>query len=284
MKKHPYIFLLPVMIAFTFMFSACEKNGDGPDTDQAVTIAEDDALTDQLFDDVFSETDNALATVDMLLFGNGKKSAGLVTCPVITVDHNDTTYWPKTVTVNFGDSCTGPNGVVRSGKILITVTGRHLREGSVRTVAFENYHINGFKLAGTKTVSNQGLNENGSMIFNISLTGGKVTTPSGKEITREFTREREWFDGLATPRWIFDDKFLVTGSSSGINRFGVNYTKTIVSPLLIEVSCRWIKSGTIRIERTDRPLITLDYGDGECDNEATVTVEGETRTITLSPK
>jgi hypothetical protein len=53
-----------------------------------------------------------------------------------------------------------------------------------------------------------------------------------------------------------------------------------VEPLLKKMSCRWIVSGTIEMQAGEN-LVILDYGDGECDNIATITVNGETTEITL---
>jgi hypothetical protein len=54
-----------------------------------------------------------------------------------------------------------------------------------------------------------------------------------------------------------------------------------MTPLRIELACRFIVSGTIEMRPQDRPVRLLDYGNGDCDNVATVTINGETYTIYL---
>ncbi|MCK7538796.1 MAG: hypothetical protein MZV63_51555 [Marinilabiliales bacterium] len=48
---------------------------------------------------------------------------------------------------------TGLNDVVRSGKIIITLSAPRREVGSVRTLTFQNYYVNGAKVEGTKTVN-----------------------------------------------------------------------------------------------------------------------------------
>jgi len=50
---------------------------------------------------------------------------------------------------------------------------------------------------------------------------------------------------------------------------------------MLATSCRWISSGTIEIQPEDHSLIVLDYGNGECDDIGTITVDGEIKEIKL---
>lgn len=275
-----FIVILSIF-AGSLIFVSCEKN-DEKVTDQDIEMADDEAVVTLMFDQAFIEADMALEQLEY----NWKHPSGLKsvldTCPVIYVNHNDSTYWPKTVSIDFGtEGCEGPFGNIRKGKIIINITDRYLKQGSVRAVIFEDFYINDFKVEGTKTVTNEGRNDDGFMYFSVELTGGKVTTPAGKVITHEFSKTRTWIEGEQTPRWRWDDKYLIEGEASGINRFGIAYTRTITTPLLVATSCRWIMSGVVEIQPEDRPLILLNFGNGECDDVATITVNGETREIKL---
>ncbi len=275
-----YIVILSVFAGSLFIVS-CEKNNEKI-TDQDIEMADDEAVVTLIFNQAFTEADMALEQLEY----NWKHASGLKsvldTCPVIYVNHNDSTYWPKTVSIDFGsEGCEGPFGYIRKGKIIINITDRYLKQGSVRTVTFEDFYINDFKVEGTKTVTNEGPNDDGFMYFSVELTGGKVITPTGKVITHEFSKTRTWIEGEQTPRWRWDDKYLIEGEAMGINRFGISYTRTITTPLLIATSCLYIMSGIIEIQPEGYPLILLNFGDGECDNVGTITVNGETREIEL---
>lgn len=281
MKTKNLFYLFLFLTAGTFILSSCQKNKSGLMSDTDLAVAEDDALTESIFDDVMNSVDNAVNLVDnTLLSGTFKSLVVSDSCPKITVDKPDTIRWPKIITIDYGEGCTGFYGQTRSGMIKITVTGWHRHPGSTRTVELMNYFINGIHVEGTKTVTNNGRNDNDNLTFTIELTGGKITTPDSVVMTREFSRTREWVAGEST-RNHWDDEFFITGAASGTNFRGEAYSRTITNPLEWAASCRFVKSGTIQIEVGDRSPITLDYGSGECDAEATVTKDGETKTIIL---
>jgi len=283
MKTRRIIHILFLVLAASFFFVACQKDDVKTGlTDEDVAKAEDDALTEAVFDDIMNSIDNAVSIIDNLIWGGGLKSATVSdTCPSVTVDHPDSTWWPKVITIDYGDTeCEGFYGQTRKGKIIITIDKRYRTPGSVKTVVLENYYINGIHVEGTKTVTNNDRNNNGNLTFTIELVNGKITTPDSIVITREFTRTREWVTGDDTwNRW--DDVYFITGSASGTNFKGESYTRTILTALEWATSCRFIKSGSIEIQVGEKSPIVIDYGDGVCDNKATVTKDGETREILL---
>ncbi len=281
MKTKNLFYLIIMLFAGTMLISSCEKEKSGFINEQDLAVIEDEVMTANLYEDIMSSIDNAVKAVDEMIYGGGLKSAVVSDeCPLITVDHPDEIYWPKVITIDYGTGCEGFYGQTRSGKIVITITERYRAPGSVKTVELVNYVINGIAVEGTKTIENLGRNENSNLEFSISLVDGKVTTPNGIVINREFNRLREWVSGEDTfNRW--DDVYFITGEASGTNWKGDAYTRTITNPLEVAASCRFIKSGTVVITVEGRSQITLDYGNGNCDNEATVTKDGETRTILL---
>jgi hypothetical protein len=298
MKRNILLTALSVFVSAAMMLTSCTDDKEMI-TDQDITSADDDDAAAILFDQAFSEVDMVLEQLEFSWKNPGGLKSVTDTCPVIYVDHNDSVFWPKTVTIDFGtDGCTGPFGTVRKGKIIIVVTDRFWKEGSTRTVTFEEFSVNDFVVEGTKTITNQGRNNDENMVFSVVLTGGKVTNPEGKEITRDFTRTRTWIEGELTPRFRWDDIYLIEGEASGINRFGKSYTRTIIDPLMVKTACMWITSGMVEIvnydvtsntdgmviDESSKIEILLDYGDGECDDKATITVNEETKEITLKGK
>lgn len=281
MKTKNYLYILSIVLVGAILFQSCEKETSTL-TDDEVAIAEDDALVENLFDDIFDVAIAAEQLIDGQIYGGTLKSAVVSdSCPNVTVDHPDSTYWPKIITIDYGDGCTGFYEQTRSGKIIIQVTGRYRVTGSSRTITLENYYINGIHVEGTKTITNDGVNNEGNICYSIKLTGGKITTPDSIVITRESVRTREWVAGSDTWWNIWDDVYFITGQTTGINFRGVAYSRTIIIPLEWAATCRFIKSGSIDIVVGENDPITLDFGDGECDNEATVSRNGETRTILL---
>jgi hypothetical protein len=55
----------------------------------------------------------------------------------------------------------------------------------------------------------------------------------------------------------------------------------IIQPLVKEIGCKWITSGKVEIQPTGKLLRTVDYGNGTCDKDATLLINGNTYNITL---
>ena len=261
-------------------FSSCTKQTEIDQT--SLDIADDDAVSEAIYEDVFNTVDNADIILDNLGKGDVTKSEIVVTdsCPLITIANPDEAIWPKTITIDYGTGCEGFFENTRSGKIIIVITGCRLLEGSKKTVTFENYYFNGIKVEGTKEVENLGYNENQNLEFSDKLMNGKLTLPDGQVIERSFDYKKEWVVGQDT-RYIWDDEFLITGTAAGVDINGVAYTKTITTALLWKRECRFFVSGVVLIEREGCDPIEINYGDGTCDEVATVTCGGESKEIQL---
>lgn len=284
MKTKKLISLLTIVLAGLILFNSCEKENAELFSETDLVLAEDEALSETLFDDLMASVDDAVKSVDDMIFGGGLKSMIVSDgCPLVTVDHPDEIYWPKVITIDYGTGCEGFYGQTRSGMVKVTISGRYRVEGSIKTIELFDYVINGIAVEGTKTVENLGLNENNNLVFSTTLTGGKITTPNGIVLNREFSREREWVAGADSPNH-FDDVYFISGITTGTNYLGENYTRTITNPLEWSASCKFIKSGTIVSEVEGKATITLDYGDGVCDNEAIVSRDGKSKTILLKYK
>lgn len=261
-----------------FSFTSCDKQSDIDQT--SIDLANDDAVSDAIYEDVFSSVDNADIILDNYMKSGYAKSAVADSCPLVTIDHPDDAKWPKTITIDFGTLCTGLYDNTRSGKIITVVTGPRLQQGSKKTVTFDNYYVNGIKVEGTKVIENMGYNNNQNMVFTATLTGGKLTLVNGRTIERSFTHEREWIAGLLT-KYIWDDECFITGTANGITLKGVSFTNTITSALHWKRVCRFIVSGVVKIEREGLEPVVLNYGEGECDAKATLTMGDQTKEILL---
>jgi hypothetical protein len=274
------IFLSLLVISFT----SCKK--DSSLIEQAsLDLADDDAVSDAVYEDVFSTADNATIILDQLIKGEDSKSELTLTdsCPTIKVTRPANALWPRVVTVDYGSGCAGFYEATRSGKIVIEVSAPRTEVGSKRTVTFNNYFFNGIKVEGTKVFENTGLNSNNNPVISVKLTNGKLTLPDGKTIERSFNHQREWTAGYMTKN-IWDDECLVTGTATGKTINGVAYTNTIVSALQWKRVCKFIVAGVVKIEREGSDAIELNYGTGECDAKAVVTKGTESKEILLRNK
>ena len=93
-------------------------------------------------------------------------------------------------------------------------------------------------------------------------------------------RNREWFKGANTPLNWEDDEYVITGSSSGSNFEGNSFIASITHGLHVN-SCRYITEGIFELTPSGKPTRTFDYGDGICDDNATLTINGKSFQIKL---
>jgi hypothetical protein len=268
-------FVCFIMILLAFTVSSCQKST--PLENSTIEATDDAVLAEAVFDDSFASLEIATAIAEDM-----KKSGSVVdSCPLLTVTFPEQGLWPMNLVIDYGTGCTGLNDVVRSGKIIITLSAPRTEVQSVRTMTFDNYYVNGAKVEGTTVVTNTGPNNNSNVVFSVVLTGGKITFSDGKFIVREFSRQREYIAGYLTWWNPWDDKCLITGVASGINLDGVTYTALVVNPLEWQAACRFLVSGTIGFEIDGIEPFKLDYGSGECDANATLSRGDESKDITL---
>jgi hypothetical protein len=276
---------LILFIAVTaFLFTSCNKRASLLESD-SINLADDDAVVETVYEDVFNSVDNATIMAENSLKSGLTETGILVSdsCPAVSATHPQGALWPKTITIDFGAGCVGLYNNTRAGKIITVVTGPRNVTGSKRTVTFENYYFNGIKVEGTKVLENIGPNANNNIVISVKLTGGKLIFPDGTSIQRSFENQREWIAGFTTKN-IWDDECLITGSTNGINIKGEAYTNTIITALHWKRVCQFIVSGVVKIERTGVEPITLNFGDGECDAKAVVQRGDQTKEILLKSK
>jgi hypothetical protein len=162
--------------------------------------------------------------------------------------------------VSFESNCTGIDGKIRSGNMLIEWTGSEETNNFSYTVVFDGYEVDGYGLAGSITVSNLTVKENG-FGFNVLVNDGIVTCPDGKQIMYEqdFNYDFSFAELL---------ELRITGSTTGAGKEGNTYTANIKKPILVVSGCDHAVSGSFDASFNGRPAVTVDYGDGTCDNKA----------------
>ncbi len=96
---------------------------------------------------------------------------------------------------------------------------------------------------------------------------------------RKNIETQEWISGFETTDRS-DNIYYLSGSGSIVINDESKYAKIITTPLLYDAGCEFIKSGIIELTRNGN-VTTIDYGDGTCDDMATVTTDGTTEEISL---
>lgn len=267
--------------AFTLGFTSCKKDGSAikNEIETTVELSTDQAISDNLVEDandVFME-----AATDKGLVGETPatpfESMGILGCATVTV--TPLSGFPKTIVINFGTGCTSGNGITRKGIIRIQLSDSVRKPGSTAVLTFDGYFVNGFKKEGVITwTNNSTANSKG---WQRKVENGKITAPSGRYWLHSGVKNVVQTAGYSTPRNLLDDIFSITGSSSVTNANGETRTATIIEALQKKTICENITKGRIELKGPNHTAV-IDFGIGECDNVATISIDGGTpRTILL---
>ncbi|GIV35990.1 MAG: hypothetical protein KatS3mg032_0369 [Cyclobacteriaceae bacterium] len=281
-----------VAAAFLVTFSSCDLQ-EKPLQEEAAYVAED-VISDYAFEDADDLAGLAMLSDAATAGGRVSGEPRVITindprcnCDnlvvTITMDPESTPEHPiGTIVIDFGDGCTGPLGNVRKGKIIVNFNGRRFLPGSYITTTFDGYSINDIALEGIRTLTNISESTENFPAFEIQLEGGKATWPDGTIATREHCFVREW-QRASNP---INDQLVVSQcadrevAASGTNRRGRAYTMVIVEPLVYKRGCPIAVSGIKEFtDVTSGKVITVDYGDGDCDRTVTITFNGQSRTF-----
>ena len=278
-----------IALSTIIVFSSCRKDKD-VDVDSSTQSSTDNGAAENIFLDIKKVVEEAADDEGQTAkFGNIGKSYTFGACATVnTIPAWSNQTFPKTMTIDFGTTnCTGYNGVNRRGKIIVTITDHYRNAGSVLTVQPQNLYINDVRVDGTKSLTNNGYNSNNHLEYTVQVSNGMLTYTDGTTLTWNTTRTNEWIAGDSTTLFthgipgICDDVYLISGSATGVNRNGLYYTVNITSPLRKEICCRWVVSGTLDIIPQGFATRTVDFGAGACDNNATVTINGNTYNVNM---
>ena len=274
------------------MIVSCKKetSQDGTEAQQqqeaSMVSSESDAEAEIVFNDVF---DDAMGVNDEVGIEGVGTLNRITPCYTITITRtNPSAVFPVRIVVDFGTTgCRGLDGHIRKGKIITEYTNRLLIAGAVATTTFDGFYVDSIKVEGTHKIANTSTS-NITRQFTVDVTNAKLTKPSGNFVEWSNHKVITQAEGLgtATP---FDDIFKIEGTAHGRVKRGallVAWESNILEPLIKKFSCRWIAKGKVKAVRinttaTSPWVAVLDFGDGTCDNQAVITINGVSHQITL---
>jgi len=274
MKRLKMFFALSLMLV---AFNSCQKDENTQVFDEAL-LSQQETQAEEALADIDILVDEALdSNMGQLKSASIESSVYLNDCPVITVNKEAS---PQVITIDFGTSCTGKDGKIRSGKIIIT-SASFKTFPSVRDKSFDNYFVDGKKIEGSivKTISKDQENNIRTAVIQENIT---ITFPEGEgtamrvaNLTRQYQR-----NALFNP---FDNQVVSWGTVEFTRISGVKITKTVTAenPLIFKVACHHIVSGIVSFTTSNNQSWTLDFGDGACDNKAILTVGDKTKEIRI---
>ncbi len=270
------------LFSFVFLFfMACEEGDESninfEEDEQSAYEAEESV--ENLFDIVESITNSAIRHSEANSGGRvAENSDPELACAVVSFNG---TLQNGRLEINFGEGCEGPDGKVRKGIIVVEYEGYWLTTGSIIWTVFNEFYIDGVKIEGVRKKTNTSLDLE-TLVYTVEIHEGKVIWPDETFLTRE---------GVRTHTLIFGDshddfELHVEGTASGMTRLGVEYSSETIEPLIFKSSCRGNTiylpvSGIKTITIHEKPVITVNYGEGECDKTFRVSIGGGSKEVTL---
>ena len=262
MKK---LMLIPV-IGIMVLFSSCSEDGETSTNLVQEFDLESEATIDANYEDV---DDIVNAGIESISEGARVEEDELLDGATITHDRDN-----NIITIDYGTGVEGPGGRIRRGMIIITYSELRWTPGAFRQVTFENFSVDNVAVEGVRRLENTSASTDASPEFTVTLAGGKLTFTDSTTITREVNKVRSWLRA-ANPR---NDEVEVSGNANGSRRDGSTYNVEILEPIVYKRDCRRARvfvpvSGVKQITSGENVAV-LDYGDGSCDNLATLTING----------
>lgn len=271
--KHYLLALATITLAIGL--NSCVKTGTAEDWETTFELSGNQAITDNLSqdaNDVFMEV-----AVDNNIAGNFAPGPVTNIIPCASISITPANGFPKTIVIDFGTSCTH-NGITRSGIINIVLTDSVRKQGSVATMTFSNYYVNLYKVEGTYTWTNT--SAPGTVSWTRRTENGKITSPNGNYWLHSGLRAVTQTSGVGTAT-IIDDVFSLSGTHSITNSNGATRDISVLENLQKKTACHNIDKGKMKVQGPSHYAI-IDFGDGTCDNLATISIDGRTpRTIIL---
>jgi hypothetical protein len=291
--------LSALLLIFTLVtFVACQKENSGEtdaqEAEASIAAGEADGESESIFDGVFDDAmgvDNEVGVSGSgVFYGRGDSLTPVPRCFTVTITHPSGAVFPARVVVDFGTiGCPGPDGHIRRGKMITEYTNRLIVPGASATTTFDGFYVDSVKVEGSHKILNTSELPNVPRRYKVQVIAGKLTKPNGNFSEWNSTKIITQVDGILTPDFPRDDAFKIEGNANGNLKRGnliVRWESAITEPLLRRFTCRWIVKGRIRTVKANSPANTpwvsvLDFGTGLCDNQATLTINGVSRQITL---
>lgn len=267
------ILTLLALVSMLVFMQGCKKQSGSGSATLTVKRLNGLALTD-------ATTDEVIGTVESLSATAAARSVEahhyLPSCVTVTRAQLGDTL---SVTWQFAEGgCQMPNGRIYEGSLVI----QHIHHTDPPQLIIrlnDDFAVDSVDVDGYARRTHLHLNEDGNPQSTVAF-DVQVTPPHDQSFHATGERTRVMVEGFRTAR-PDDNVWEITGRWTVEYAGGDTYMVKTLTPLRKTFGCRWYVSGTVSIRHNDL-IYTLDYGDGTCDNEATLTTpDGQTQVIEL---
>ena len=298
--------LAGLMIASAVIVSSCKKSSNTePNKDSDTSAATDHTMAENTANDVenMAAESSEQGALNSYRLGSGEESVSAISCANLTYDTLN-----RKITATFSGTSPCLDGRTRSGSLTFDYSAspagaNHYRNpGFTCTVTSQNYVVDGNAVSINKTITNTTpssfnsatTNMTWSITANVSIVkasnGGTVSWNCNRVKTLLNTNDANVYHGQSTHITWSLAKVGISGSATGTTAAGNTFTSTITSQLVRDLTCapdanrpgrHPFIQGAIDFTPATKATRHIDYGNGTCDLNATVTINGISYPITL---
>jgi hypothetical protein len=256
-----------LLLSAVVMINSCKK--DNPADTETVT-ATDNSICENEFMRLLP-TVNSIAIDESGVHRIGSGNHVTSGCPSVYVPDSLMPY-PRHMYIDYGTGCADPvDGKVRKGQIICEFDRPFDSLGVMITLTFDTFMVGAIKFEGTTTIERLG-----AATFRQVVTNGKCSRAGSEpwEILFDATRNITFTSGTNAST---DPQIItISGTNSGTDRNGNTWTSDITTPIVRDLGCTWLTQGVMVVTPAGKSSRTIDFGDGTCNNKATVTIDGNT--------
>lgn len=275
---------IPVAALLCISIASCKKNEVPASSPTAQTTTQ--TLLMNANNTIANASDQQSQEVSDILGSTVIMSPDSSACRVVTFSPSRNVY-PHLKTVDFGSGCTGPDGITRSGKKLITVYANWKTAPAgtlISETTFSDFWVDSVNVTGNVKTFIDTAASPGPLALKI-ITNKTFTDAKGN--TNTFIATTYWVQIAGdTTTTTADNVYQITSSASGTEVLDGATALTWTSntdplhPVMKMGDCAFRSSGALQIQLTlaEGTVFNeyLDYGNGTCDNNATITINGGT--------
>ncbi len=255
---------MPLLVSAVIVFQACSDDSEAVGTEQELSQTELQTILE--VDDVAGVADQALAE---LFAGSGTimKNVSNKSNECYSAEYSESGF------VATFNNCV-LNGTENVNGTLI-VTYEVGNESASYTATYQDFFVGTLKLNGTRTYTLNASTEQNGIFFNVT-SNISVEFEDGDTITETGTKTF----GIIIGEDLETTFFTLSGSWT-VTADGNTYRIESNSDLQGSFGCEYFTSGSMDVEKNGL-VIMVDFGDGTCDDKATLTYpNGTTQEITL---
>jgi len=283
--------LLPVSALLCYSLVSCNKN-ETPMSPISSSQTSTQSLLMHATNTIASAGDQQSQEVSDLLGSNVVIANDSSSCRVVTFSPSRNVY-PHLKTVDFGSGCIGPDGITRSGKKLVTVYANWKTATAgilISETTFSGFWVDSVNVSGNVKIYVDSAAMPGPLALKV-VTDKTFTDTKGN--TSTFIATNYWVQTAGDTTTTREDNiYQISGSAEGTEvldgSLAISWTSMTdpAHPIIKMGNCYWRSAGAQEVQLTleGNQMFNeyLDYGNGECDDQATLTIDGGTpQTVTL---